>query len=262
MLVCRCFVGLGVGGIPQTIALITEMVPTRRRSQAVLLLAVFWGLGTMFAAALALAVVNTWSWRWYLLLLPSPVAVFLVASWWIPESPRYLLITGQMVRLNSLMKRIAKTNKKDVPNDVVHRVIVPSRGRISDLFTGRFRGTTILLGGMWFAVSFGYFGVALLTTQMLQSGVDGCTNHHNLTNLTNLTNQTSSVSVSKSVQRTQASTLTTRGKLLRKIPCRSQEKSPKNPKDSQCNTKNIPNPVRPSKKLFTPRLTARYKSFP
>ena len=107
MLVCRCLIGLGVGGIPQTVVILTEIVPTQQRSKAVLSMAIFWGVGPVFASALAMVIINALSWRYYLLILSTPLVIFLIGSWWIPESPRYLLITNQIDKLNASMQRIA-----------------------------------------------------------------------------------------------------------------------------------------------------------
>jgi len=177
MLLFRCLIGIGVGGSHVAWALLSEVTPIRQRSKTVLLMHVFWTIGSVVAAAIAIGAVNGLGWRYYLLIISSPSIVFLIASWWIPESPRYLLISGQMDKLNSVMERIAKVNDKVVPKRVDLKVDVQHRGRISDLFTKELRSTTLLLFTMWFTTAFCTYGIALLTTQMFKSGIDGCHPH-------------------------------------------------------------------------------------
>ena len=184
MLLCRCLVGVGIGGIPQTVTILTEVMPVQRRSKSVLIMKTFCGIGSLVAAGLAIGIVNAWGWRYYVLILSSPLLVFLISSWWIPESPRYLLITGQMGKLNALIQRIAKVNGKNEPEEVEEEVTVPSRGRISDLLTEKFRGTTLVLFFMWFTTAFCVHGMALLTAQMFQSRIDGCQTHMSSANVT------------------------------------------------------------------------------
>ena len=171
MLVFRFFVGFGIGGLPQSVTILTEMLPVHRRGAAVFAMAFFWGAGSVFASALALAVSQ---WRHFLLILSSPLLVFLIGSWWIPESPRYLLISGQMGKLKALLRRIAAVNGTPPPQEDIKEHRVYSRARIMDLFSEEWRWTTTLLAAMWFTGSFCYFGLALLTTEMFQSHVNGC----------------------------------------------------------------------------------------
>ena len=174
ILLCRFLVGFGLGGTHQAVIILTEVLPVHRRGAALIFLSFFWSAGSSLAAALALAVVNTWGWRYYLLILSSPLLTFLISSWWIPESPRYLLVSGQQDELNALMIRIAKTNGKKVPEKHIREGQVTSRGRILDLFTKEWRHTTRKLTMLWFAAAFCYFGIPLLTTAMFQSGINSC----------------------------------------------------------------------------------------
>ena len=57
------------------------------------------------------------------------------------------------------------------------KVDVPSRGNISNLFANDFRSTTLLLFTMWFTTAFCTYGFGLLTTQIFQSGINGCHPH-------------------------------------------------------------------------------------
>ena len=66
------------------------------------------------------------------------------------------------------------------------------RGNFLELLAPKWRHTTLLLFVLWFTSGFGYYGIILLTTSMMQMKVDGCrpygaTLAHNTVNTTNLT---------------------------------------------------------------------------
>lgn len=82
-----------------------------------------------------------------------------------------------MDKLNGLIERIAVVNGNEQPEKVGVEVFVSSRGRVLDLFTNKFRGTTILLFIMWFTAAFYTHGIGLLTTKMFQSHINGCHPH-------------------------------------------------------------------------------------
>ena len=128
----------------------------------------------MIAAALALAMIGVTGWRYYLLVLSAPLALFLMVSWWMPESPRYLLITGKTEQLKSLFQRISSLNGKEISLNEITNCQVESRGRLLEIFSSRWRSTTFLLSILWFASAFCYFGIPLLTTAMFQNDINGC----------------------------------------------------------------------------------------
>ena len=54
MLLCRCLVGFGLGGYPQAVVILTEILPVQRRGTAIISLAFFWSAGTVTFLILAL----------------------------------------------------------------------------------------------------------------------------------------------------------------------------------------------------------------
>ena len=175
MLILRFLVGFGIGGIPQASIILTEMLPTKRRGEAVIYLALFWAVGSLFAAAFAIPTVEQAGWRAYLLVITIPMLMFLIAAIWMPESPRFLHTTGKYDKLVALIKRMCAANKKPVPMGQVKAAEVNTkRGRLRDLFTKGWRRTAALLFMLWFTSAFSYYGIVLLTTEMFQTGIDGC----------------------------------------------------------------------------------------
>uniref|UniRef100_A0A4W6CQW9 SV2 related protein b n=1 Tax=Lates calcarifer TaxID=8187 RepID=A0A4W6CQW9_LATCA len=165
LLVLRGLVGVGVGGCPQAVTYYSEFLPVKARGMCVMLIAVFWAGGAVFEVLLALLVMPTLGWRWLLILSTSPVAIFVCFCFWLPESPRFDLLTGRREKAMATLARIAKDNGKVLPQGKISN----DRGQIKDLFTPQYWRTTLLLWFIWFANAFSYYGIVLLTTEMLQA---------------------------------------------------------------------------------------------
>ena len=175
LLFMRFIAGFGIGGIPQACTMITETFPIRYRGRASVGLEFFWALGSVFASAAAIIVVRASSWRYFLLVVASPVLFFLIAVIWLPESPRYLFTTGKRVQLMEVIERICKENKKNLPKGTLVEVeLNEKRGNFFELLTAEWRRTTVLLLLIWFSSAFGYYGIVLLTTSIMQTGINGC----------------------------------------------------------------------------------------
>ncbi|MFN1240404.1 MFS transporter, partial [Paenibacillus larvae] len=68
ILVLRGLVGFGIGGVPQSVTLYAEFLPMKARAKCILLIEVFWAIGTVFEVLLAVFVMPSLGWRWLLLL--------------------------------------------------------------------------------------------------------------------------------------------------------------------------------------------------
>ncbi|HEY6751834.1 MAG TPA: MFS transporter, partial [Rubrobacteraceae bacterium] len=111
LLILRFVTGFGLGGaLPLDFSLYAEFLPTENRGRRLVLLESFWAVGTIIAAGLAWLIVPSFGWR--PLLATSAVAAVLVL--WIrstiPESPRYLAISGKRDEAREILADIARTN--------------------------------------------------------------------------------------------------------------------------------------------------------
>ncbi|MGH0146450.1 UNVERIFIED_CONTAM: hypothetical protein FKN15_008282, partial [Acipenser sinensis] len=131
---------------------------------------VFWALGTVFEVLLAIMVMPTLGWRWLLLLSTLPLMIFSVLCFWLPESARYDVLTGNQEKALATLKRIAKENGVPMPLGKLTVARQEDRGKIRDLFSPQFRWTTVLLWFIWFSNAFSYYGLVLLTTELFQAG--------------------------------------------------------------------------------------------
>lgn len=146
-------------------------------------------------------VLSRLSWRWLLAFTSFPCFVLLVFFVIAPESPRYLCVQNRISDATLVLERMAKTNRVALPPGVLtyHRETQlvdhgPQNGqhlpvRESDrtvdnamtmssksgsggiaalrkLFSRKLLRSTLLIWFVWFANSFAYYGLVLLTSQL------------------------------------------------------------------------------------------------
>lgn len=78
IIVLRGLVGFGIGGVPQSVTLYAEFLPMKARAKCILLIEIFWAVGTVFEVLLAIFVMPTLGWRWLLILSALPLMLFAV----------------------------------------------------------------------------------------------------------------------------------------------------------------------------------------
>uniref|UniRef100_A0A3Q4MHC4 SV2 related protein a n=1 Tax=Neolamprologus brichardi TaxID=32507 RepID=A0A3Q4MHC4_NEOBR len=161
ILVLRALVGFGIGGAPQS---------PEPHASCLLRYGIFWALGTVFEVLLAILVMPTLGWRWLLGLSTIPLFIFAILCFWLPESARYDVLTGNQEKALNTLKRIATENGAPMPLGKLIAARQEDRGKIRDLFSSHFRWTTVLLWFIWFANAFSYYGLVLLTTELFQEG--------------------------------------------------------------------------------------------
>lgn len=106
-----CFMmGLGAGGmLPIAFALIAETIPSRHRGWLIVLIGGDVAGAYVITSWLAGALTPEYSWR-ILWLIGLPTGLLLIClNRWIPESPRYLLATGQEAAAQAVMRRYGAT---------------------------------------------------------------------------------------------------------------------------------------------------------
>ncbi|XP_040275623.1 LOW QUALITY PROTEIN: synaptic vesicle 2-related protein [Bufo bufo] len=173
IIVLRGLVGFGIGGVPQSVTLYAEFLPMKARAKCILLIEIFWAVGTVFEVLLAIFVMPTLGWRWLLILSALPLMLFSVLCFWLPESARYDVLSGNQEKALATLKRIATENGAPMPLGKLILSRQEDRGKIQDLFSPQFRCTTLLLWFIWFSNAFSYYGLVLLTTELFQAG-DAC----------------------------------------------------------------------------------------
>ncbi len=114
LLICRFGVGFTSAGTSQTITYYAEFLPQKGRGIWLIMIAVWWTIGTMFCAALAALVLGVLelNWHWFLGLAALPLAIVLVLFPFVPESARYYLVKGKNEEAMKVIQRVAKINCK------------------------------------------------------------------------------------------------------------------------------------------------------
>jgi len=174
ILILRMCVGMGVGGVPQSVTLYSEFLPKQARGRCIMMIEVFWAIGTCAEVVLAILIMPRYGWRVLLGVSAIPLVLFTIACKWLPESPRYHVLSGQPEKAMKTLEWIAKVNKKPLPRGTLTASgAVESRGSIKDLLKNPMRVTTALLWIIWFSCAFSYYGIVLLTTEILTDSKEG-----------------------------------------------------------------------------------------
>ena len=154
LVIARIIGGVGVGAASMLSPLyISEIAPAKKRGALVSLyqLAIVLGIIIVYFCnyLVAQAGDEQWNldygWRYMLGSETLPALLFLIALFFVPESPRWLVKKGQ----DSLaLEILEKINEKDIANNVhneIKETLKQEKGKISELFKPGFR-TAIIVG--------------------------------------------------------------------------------------------------------------------
>ncbi|CBY08424.1 unnamed protein product [Oikopleura dioica] len=174
ILILRGCVGFGVGGVPQSVTLYSEFLPKKARGRCIMMIEVFWAIGTCVEVVLAILIMPKYGWRALLGVSAVPLVLFTLSCRWLPESPRFHMMSGNPDKALLTLESVCKTNGKKLPKGrLLATGSVESRGSIGDLLGLQMRNTTLLLWLIWFACAFCYYGIVLMTTEILQELKEG-----------------------------------------------------------------------------------------
>jgi len=183
-LLFRCLGGFGVGGVHVAFTLFAEFSPLKHRAGALILIQLFWALGSMLSAVLAMELISGLGWRWYLIVSSIPFALLTFVLPWVPESPRYLLANGKVEAATKVLQQAATDNGRALPlgtlaNGATVNPDGVQQGRFLDLLAPTIRRTTVLLWFIWFACAFSYYGMVLMVTELFSEERQGtrCPNY-------------------------------------------------------------------------------------
>ncbi|XP_009458955.1 PREDICTED: solute carrier family 22 member 6-A-like [Nipponia nippon] len=183
--------GMALSGFGLSIAcLVVEWIPTPYRAITVAITGFAYTLGQILLAGVAYAVPH---WRWLQLTVSLPFFVFLLYSWWLAESARWLVLSGKAERAVKVLQRVARINKRKEEGEKItvenlrsnmkeELAGLKSSYTISDLVrTPVIRHIFFCLSVVWFSISFSYyslamdlqnFGVSIYLIQVIFGAVD------------------------------------------------------------------------------------------
>ena len=169
-IVLRFFIGVGSSSAEFAMPYIAEFITMKHRGKAVIMTNFFYAFGSIYVATIAL-LMQTASWRIFLTVATIPGIVFLLLSPWLPESLRYLQNTGKYSEMVKILNRISVRN--NTHNSLIRNIRstpTSQRGNIKILFTKEYRWKMLILAVLFLSSHYGYYGVVMINTEVLQSG--------------------------------------------------------------------------------------------
>ncbi|MEU6842178.1 MFS transporter [Streptomyces sp. NPDC046716] len=157
--------GLGIGGVvPVAATYINEISRSDKRGRFVLLYEMIFPAGLAAASLVAVWVVPNLGWRAMFVLGALPVLIAVLLPRQVAESPRWLLSQGRVEEAEQVIARIEAEVEKAVGEPLPRPSDAPAeevtRGRLRDLFTGRYLRRTAVLSGLWFVAYYVNHGIS------------------------------------------------------------------------------------------------------
>ena len=165
----RVVTGLGVGGILACTNVITsEYSSAKWRGLAISIYAAGFGIGAVLGGMSAVFLQEQYGWRAVFVTgaaLTGLVGVALLV--WLPESVDFLMSkrpAGAKARLNKIAAKIGKPGDWDVPDTVAAKQKAP----VLQLFTEKYRRSTLLIWAAFICIMFGFYFVSSWTPALLE----------------------------------------------------------------------------------------------
>lgn len=177
LLALRFIVGIGLGAeLPVASTLVSEFSPKHIRGRIVVALESFWAIGWLAAALIGYLVVPNFDngWRWALALGAIPAAWALVIRYGLPESVRFLESQGRHIDAEAVVAEFEEAAGKVTPPSEMAPETPARVAKVpwQELWSTRFRRSTIALWLTWFGVNFAYYGAFIwLPTLLHQNGM-------------------------------------------------------------------------------------------
>lgn len=117
LMVMRVLAGFGVGGsVPGVFTLAAEILPVASRGFWLSTVAWWWMVGSMYSAGFAWLMIGTYgiNWRYFAAVCAFPAfAAAILIILLLPESPRYLALSGRTAAAERALLRIAAYNRAE-----------------------------------------------------------------------------------------------------------------------------------------------------
>ena len=161
LLVCRFFVGVGLGGqLPVAVSLVSEYAPPKVRGRFIVLLESFWGLGWLSAALVSYFFIPQTGWHSAFLFGALPLFYVPLVLKFVPESVPYLLSRGKTNEAHRLVSALEIQSGIMPPTEAVAAPAAPcERIRFVQLWQHPFARRTLMLWLVWFGIVFSYYGI-------------------------------------------------------------------------------------------------------
>ncbi|GIY90738.1 organic cation transporter protein [Caerostris extrusa] len=170
-IILRFLQALGRTGLTTVgFVLVMEIVGPNHRTETGITIQIGWAIGFTSLAAVA------WffrHWFWFQLALSVPILPLAFAYRMVPESPRWLLMKGRMEKLETLLRKAAKINGREIKSDIKDLLKVNSVSEdeqqktfIDVLKWPKMRNRTFNMIYLWMVNSFMYYGLSYNTNDL------------------------------------------------------------------------------------------------
>eukprot|EP00557_Chaetoceros_sp_GSL56_P009845 CAMPEP_0176481196 /NCGR_PEP_ID=MMETSP0200_2-20121128/2689_1 /TAXON_ID=947934 /ORGANISM="Chaetoceros sp., Strain GSL56" /LENGTH=504 /DNA_ID=CAMNT_0017877381 /DNA_START=238 /DNA_END=1752 /DNA_ORIENTATION=- len=173
LLFVRFMVGFGIGGLTVPFDILAEFIPTESRGRYLLLIEYYWTLGSMMVPVIAYFTIEVYdSWQLFVVVcaLPSLISL-MVGVYFVPESPRWLVLKGRNEEALDILRHAAKMNGQDVqvvfpPGCCIIREEEIEESKWTELFQPPWKNITLLLFALWTSFAMCYYGVIMVITRI------------------------------------------------------------------------------------------------
>lgn len=158
--------------------ILAEFLTANSRGKSLLVIEYFWTVGVLFVVVMAYLTLghdqNEGGWRFFVVICTVPCWFSVVVGYcFVPESPRWLCTQGRCDEALVILRKAAKVNGLDseflFPNDIVLKDEEAEKSDFCELFSPRWRWTTLKLWGAWGFFAFGYYGTIMVITEVFNS---------------------------------------------------------------------------------------------
>ena len=173
----RAIAGFGIGGANVPFDLLAEFLPATHRGTFLVYIEYFWTLGSMFVSGLAWATLSDYGWRFLAYMTALPVLLASVISYfYLPESPRWLLIKGRITEAEAIIRAAAEVNGVTMApfrlKPVCEEAVIHDASYM-DLFRDKqAMRTSIPLWLVWGTFGFTYYGLILFVSRLYATDDD------------------------------------------------------------------------------------------
>lgn len=174
----RAVAGFGIGGANVPFDLLAEFLPASHRGRFLIYIEYFWTLGSMMVAGLAWGSLSQEGWRFLAYMTALPVLVASVVSYfYLPESPRWLLIKGRVAEAEEVVRAAAAVNGIHMAPFKLKPVMEMNEtikdANYIDLFRDKeAMKVSIPLWTVWMMFGFTYYGLILFVGRLYSSNDD------------------------------------------------------------------------------------------
>ena len=155
----------------------SELAESKKRAVSATLILFGNKISILLTVVLAYILLVIVGWRVFVLVISSPLVAAIVLIYFLPESPRFFVVSGRSEEAKKVLLKMAKLNNKEEVEDKFELQDAASedRGKLAMLLLPEYRRETIILSVTYFSNILIFFSFQLFLPMALNSGFCGAT---------------------------------------------------------------------------------------